>query len=211
MEIDFELDPDMEKPHFHDKLEVMYVLSGRIAVMANGINYVLSSEEFCVFNPFEHHEMYKEEGTHVLSAYISYDLLRDCEVGRVYCVSCLMPEQDDYLSLLRTKLAILYKNYQENRQGRKVHILSQLYGFLAALKHFETGGVPGRELPHNSMLPIFLYVNNHYMENISLKSTAEKLFLSKSYLSREFLKQSGMRFSEYLRNLRLAARRACWK
>lgn len=204
MDLYFELDSNMEKLHFHDKLEILFVLSGRVAVMVCGKNFVLNTEDFSVFNPFENHELYCEKGTHILSAYISFETLRVCELGRIYCISSIMPEQNDYLMMLRTKLAILYKYNTGSGQQRKLYIMSQLYGLLAVLKqHFQANDDAGENIYKDNIQSVFLYVNSHYMEDISLKSTAEKLFISKSHLSREFLKQTGMHFSDYLRNLRV--------
>ena len=61
-EIRFESDCNTSIPHFHSELEILYVLSGRIAIIDSGYNYVLESEDFIVLNPYEHHEMYAEAG-----------------------------------------------------------------------------------------------------------------------------------------------------
>lgn len=65
-EIRFEYDCDVSVPHFHNELEILYVLSGRMGVMLAGSNYLLKQEDFSVFNPFEIHEMYREAGCHTL-------------------------------------------------------------------------------------------------------------------------------------------------
>ncbi len=70
-EIRFEFDCDTSVPHFHGELEILYVLTGRCAVMTAKNNYLLSSEDFAVYNPYEHHEIYREAGAHTVSAYIS--------------------------------------------------------------------------------------------------------------------------------------------
>ena len=47
-EIRFEFDCDTSVPHFHGELEILYVLTGRCAVMTAKNNYLLSSEDFAV-------------------------------------------------------------------------------------------------------------------------------------------------------------------
>lgn len=47
------------------------------------------------------------------------------------------------------------------------------------------------------------YINKNYMNNVSLTDTAEYVFLNPSYLSKIFLKETGMLFSEYLIQCRM--------
>lgn len=63
-EIRFETDCDISAIHFHDELELFYVLSGRAGIMLTGSNYMLEQEGFIVFNPFQNHEIYREAGCH---------------------------------------------------------------------------------------------------------------------------------------------------
>ena len=47
------------------------------------------------------------------------------------------------------------------------------------------------------------YIEEHYAEDISLNSAADFVFLHRDYLSRQFKKEVGINFSEYLINIRL--------
>ena len=88
-EIRFEYDCDISTMHFHDELEILYVLSGRAGVIIEDGNYLLKLEDFTVFNPFEKHEIYREVGGHTLSAFISLRVLLQCDLGRISCCSAL--------------------------------------------------------------------------------------------------------------------------
>lgn len=48
------------------------------------------------------------------------------------------------------------------------------------------------------------YLNDHYAEDISLQTAAEAVYLQPVYMSRFFKEQTGMTFSEYLLNIRMA-------
>lgn len=209
-EIHFELDCDISTRHFHEELEIMYVLTGRIAVLVDGSNFILQAEEFIVFNPFEHHEVYQEMGNHILSVFIPIAILQQVGLGRVHCCSYLQQEQIDYFQLLRARLAIMFKSYIDRTLYRKAHVLSHLFGFLAILKQqFE---IPEDKIrmtvEMERIKEIILYINAHFSENISLQSTADHFFISNSHLSRVFQKEIGSSFSEYLRKLRL--NKAAW-
>ena len=47
------------------------------------------------------------------------------------------------------------------------------------------------------------YVDNYYVENITLESVADKFFMNYSYLSRAFKKVTGQRFNRYINSKRL--------
>lgn len=48
------------------------------------------------------------------------------------------------------------------------------------------------------------YIDKHYAENLSLKSVAEVLFISESYLSKLFVRYLNLRFTEYINSVRIA-------
>lgn len=206
-EIRFETDCDISAIHFHDELELFYVLSGRAGIMLTGSNYMLEQEGFIVFNPFQNHEIYREAGCHTLSAYIPFSLVQYCGLGKVACCSAVQQDQVPYLEMIRARLAVIFKNYMEGSVRRRLYILSNILGLLAVLKQqFEPRTEqPDEKIRHpaNKMQQVLLYIHAHYTENITLQDVADNAYMSVSHLSRKFEKQTGMHFSEYLRNIRL--------
>ncbi len=205
-EIRFEVDCNTSIPHFHQEMEILYVLSGRVAISGSDYNYVLEPEDFIVLNPYEHHEMYAGEGCHTISGYISPDILQQAQLGRISCCSRTSSENKEYSSLLRTKLAVLFKYHMQSSQTQKLYSLSQIFGLLAILKNqFETtentSGSSHRDA--DRIQKVLTYIGKHYYKNLSLEEVAKHVYLSKSHLSREFQKQMGLSFSDYLRKLRL--------
>lgn len=204
-EIRFEIDCDTKNTHFHEEMEILYVLSGRITVIMAGSSFTLNAEDFVVFNPCEYHDLYQDAGSHLLSAYIATPILRNANMGRVRCSSQLQREQADYFPLIRAKLAMLYKNGTDLVADRSLYTLSEIYGLLAILKQqFQdvdgSAPVPENRIPYRALQ----YISEHYSEDISLQSVADAIFLSRGHLSRVFQKEMGVSFSEYLRSLRLS-------
>lgn len=206
-EIRFEPDCNTSIPHFHNEMEILYVLSGRIAIIGSGYNYVLEPEDFIVLNPYEHHELYAEAGCHTISGYISPDLFQQSMLGRVACCSKDVSCQADYTALIRVRLAMLFKYHLgQPSSSRRLYVLSQLFGLLAILKtQFEVSGdrflASGRDA--DRMQEVLTYLSMHFHENITMQEVADRVYLSKSHLSREFQKHMGISFSDYLRKLRL--------
>jgi len=208
-EIRFELDCDASSIHFHDEMEIIYVLSGRMGVMLQGSNYALGTEDFTVFNPFEHHELYRETGGHTISAYISFSFLKQCDLEEIFCCSAMQTEKKEYLFLLKKKLAVIYKDYSERYLDRQLYILSELYEFMALLKQHFSVKTPAtsegkREIRYSEkMRQVLLFLNAHFTENISLHEVAVQNYMSSGHLSRQFEKLMNQHFSDYLRMLRL--------
>ena len=206
-EIRFEPDCNTSIPHFHSEMEILYVLSGRIAIIGSGYNYVLEPEDFIVLNPYEHHELYAEAGCHTISGYVSPDLFQQSRLGRVVCCSRDVSGQSEYAALIRVRLAMLFKYHLgEPSPSRKLYVLSQLFGLLAILKaQFEVSGdhfqASGRDA--DRMQEVLTYLSMHFHENITMQEVADRVYISKSHLSREFQKHMGISFSDYLRRLRL--------
>jgi xylan 1,4-beta-xylosidase len=197
-EIRFELDCDTDTLHILDEMEIMYVLSGRCAIMMAGHKFVMGPEDVVVFNPFELHEMYRESGSHTLSFYIPMSILEQAGLGSVGCCSSIQKEQEDYFRILRARLAALFSCCKEEK-------MYYLFGVLAILKQcFEMEqGAKWTLADVGWIKDAVLYIREHFCEAITIQEVADHVYLSKSYLSREFQNQMGVSFSDYLRKMRL--------
>lgn len=69
----FVLDDDQNSnPHLHDRIELIYLLSGEATVRTSGREYRLAAEDFLVIEPYELHSiMFAEPSGHALSFYIA--------------------------------------------------------------------------------------------------------------------------------------------
>jgi AraC-like DNA-binding protein len=56
---------------------------------------------------------------------------------------------------------------------------------------------------HDRISEIVRYMNQHYMDNLTLQQMADKFFISPYYLSRLFKEATGFTFVEYLNNVRV--------
>lgn len=66
-DIIFETDCDKNGVHLHNQAELLFTLTGKCSVYTGKRSFVLSAEDFAVFNPFETHREEREEGCHTLS------------------------------------------------------------------------------------------------------------------------------------------------
>lgn len=182
------------------------MLSGRVAVMTENTNFVVQTEGIEVFNCFQNHELYREQGAHTLSVYIPFYILNQVHLGKVLCSSTRQPEQEDYFRLIRIKLAAIYQEFCLDSGKRRFYILGDLFELLGILHHkftVEEEMISIKGEKKKWIQDVLIFLSEHYKEDISLKQAAERFFVSPSHLSREFLKYTGNSFSEYLRKIRL--------
>ena len=82
-------------------------------------------------------------------------------------------------------------------RGSVKHFKNFAYEFanyLSQLRQHTFGGV---------LTDIEKEINEHYMDNLSLKSLSEKYFINSAYLGQIFKKQYGISFKDYLNNYRI--------
>lgn len=96
-----------------------------------------------------------------------------------------------------------YKKYSNNyTQHDSVVLKSVIIEILYLINKCSTFEKPERVT--NTMKSIIRYVNDTYMENITLDLLEAKFFVSKHYMCRAFRKATGLTVNEYIRKKRLA-------
>ena len=117
-EIRFETDCELSGSHFHSEMEILYVLTGRVTVIAGQTSISLKPEDLIVFNPFEHHELIREAGSHTVSGLFPVSLLTQSGIGEISCCSRLQRHLADYFPAIRAKLAMLYRDNTDKNLKR---------------------------------------------------------------------------------------------
>ena len=208
-DIIFETDCDKNGVHLHNQAELLFTLTGKCSVYTGKRSFVLSAEDFAVFNPFETHREEREEGCHTLSLYIPIELLSDYGIGTINCVSPLQPEKKSTLDLIRTHLANIFKDYTDNSRKLKLNMQAELLGLLSILyqdfsDEFEADKEEMGRKDFARKEEILRFVWEHFSEPLTLSQTAENFGLSEGYFSRLFADITGKNFSSYLREVRLS-------
>ncbi len=201
---------DSDELHIHDHAELIFSLSGNCSVFSENRSFVLKSEDFAVLNPFETHRLEREEGCHTLSLYIPTEILSDCGIGTVDCVSSLQPEKKATLDLIRMHLANIWQDFSVDKEKMRLNIQAELLELLSILLQDFTDENENKSKQSDKNKTdalrkqnILRFVWEHYREEISLSLVAEKFHLSDGYFSRLFTEMTGKVFSSYLREIRL--------
>lgn len=201
-----------EREHFHQDIELIYVLDGAMTVEVGNQKSELKAEDILVINANKKHWLWtNDKDILYLRLGIAYQLVSDVfqSVDIIFwCDSS--KENDKRYEEVRKVLKELLGQYLKGGQTEvSFGYISLCYKVLDIMAlHFlvQTGdkeNITDKDRFEDRILQINNYIRSNYAQNISLKDLSEKLYLSIGYLSRFFKKNYGMSFAEYLTNIRL--------
>lgn len=210
-----------EPEHFHQDVELIYVLEGEMKLQICERKFALSGNDIVVINSNERHSLRASEGMLFVRVSIAYHLIRPACNGIssiLLCNSSDGPsngggrEYEELRGALRRMLMSQLVASQDERVGRKAgygylanyfHLLEELSAhFLVSTSSGE--GLPQEQRLAQRMTQIHDYIFGNYTHPISLQSLAEHLHLSEGYLSRYFKSCFHMNFTDYLKQVRLS-------
>lgn len=202
--------------HWHDEFEIIYVRSGFLTVSISGESYIGKTGEAFVVSPGNLHLMGSQTGTVDYYTflfplkYISFrtddmldeKLLEPLNSGHLM----ICPRVKDTAKELCEQLIEIYeakKDESESKITTQVRTKIILLQFI--LEMWEKGFViendkSGRNTIEKEMIS---YIQQNFMEKISLKEFSEQFHLSEKYISRYFKEHFHITLSQYITHLRL--------
>lgn len=194
--------------HKHRDYELIYVLDGKITLIVEQTVYKLEKNDIMLVNSNKVHEIRRvlgmESSSLVASVYISLDFLRSNYSNGTpsfWCSSSMDTENSNY-DMLRDVLNQMIKDYAVNDGKKRFVEYSHDYYFLHMLMTYFV--VEGKQEAVSREEQICDYIEQNYVNDISLTDLSEELELSTSYISRYFKKNLGMNFVSYLYKVRLS-------
>lgn len=197
--------------HWHDSLELLFVLSGSVTIVVDGEKYVLDRDDVILINASSPHELSAE---HCILAAVQIKLSlfdKNLLPKEPLYFDCNSRTSTNAEGLLRVKriVANFMKAYASSDESRLYRAKALSYALLSELiTYFKTDRSEIRQLQarqqNERINRITEYIARHHQENITLQQVAEREYLSVPYLSRFFNKRMGMGFTAYLNQVRLA-------
>ena len=200
-----------ELEHFHQDIELLYVLEGKLDVTIGEQTTHMKENDVFVVNANKKHMLSGSEDILYMQILISYNLVSDVfqSIDVIFWCDSTKDESDRY-DELRKILRVLLNHYLETHGDtanfghialcyRVMDILSMYFLVQAA----DRESMDDKDKFEDRIVQINNYIRANYNQPISLKDLADKLYLSNGYLSRFFKRNYGMSFAEYLTNIRL--------
>lgn len=205
--------PTVSPKHWHNHLEIIYILKGNLEVQINNSKYLIKENELIVISPKDiHSTAHKESNTGILLQ-IPFEFLEDNieDINNIHFECNPYIESEDnrvFIEDIKHLLKSFSEVYENKTLGYKLEINSLIFHLLHILVNKFSTALPivnvKKSFRHLDRLDLITkYVNNHYSEVISLDTISSQAGLNPEYFSRFFKKYMGITFVKYLNSVRL--------
>jgi len=199
--------------HWHNHLEVLYIFQGTMHIVRNDEKYTLHQNDLFVVNSGDIHLTRSPGNIEVLLLQIPYELLNhSMHEYKTMRFNEYFPEnklsEDSAFQKMTQYLLAMKMLYEQSEDGYELLFISNLNLFLHTLySHYATRQnlvEKNKAAKHLSRLKeVMDYVEQNYMEPLSLKEAASLVALNPEYFCRSFKKYTGFTFMEYVNLVRL--------
>lgn len=200
--------------HFHPELELLYLLRGSVTYLLGDARYYLKARDFIFANPYEIHSISQVSDD---CCYVHFQI-QESRLRYLFSTSDML--MFTWQESLNNREGKLYQEIADavrtivleganQESGHIAKAYQQMLRILAALNQWcRKPSAAGRDSKKSmnqqqKSCEIMDYINNHYMEQISLKTISKALFLSPPYISKIFKESFQIGVLEYINRLRV--------
>ena len=206
----YDTDGFFNSKHWHNGLEIIYLIAGGMTLNISESNYMLKPGGFIVVNSKTIHSVIcREKGRHLLLQ-IPYEILEksisNIDIIKFNCYSAPAASDGNGNNAgVRETLEKLKSLFEAPRDDGYILMFNSLvYELLYKLvKGFKSSADPALKKNIQRLGVVLQYARQHYAENITLQDAAEAVALNREYFARFFRKYMGMTFMEYVFAIRL--------
>ncbi|OWA35538.1 AraC family transcriptional regulator [Saccharibacillus sp. O16] len=206
----------MTTSHFHTTYEFFYMMDGQRKFFIKDRTLVIGAGDIVVVAPNVLHRTTHAETPDyerlVVNVHESY--LPDGRAGRLdvlrplYERDYLLLRSGDYKSQIIDALAgEMIREIEAGQPGFEAYMQALIIQLLIAccrqLPDQEEERQPAANLLHERIFEVVRYINEHYMEDLTLQKLGEKLYVSPYSISRSFKEATGFTFVEYVNSVRV--------
>lgn len=204
--------------HFHDEMEIIYVLEGSIYLRDVNTDYTLSQGDVYIINEREIHSLMHTQSTnqvmllHLDQVYLAryYENLKNN-----FFVTDPENEDDESIEALRTILAQILMEQTRRRIGYERSVMELIHALVRCLlsdfhyfKLTDSGfknavAQRGNKVLAGRLKRITDYMYDNYSSRLTLSEVAEREHLSTYYLSHAIRAATGLSFQELLAYIRV--------
>lgn len=196
--------------HYHQNMEILYVMKGSMEVRIDDSVYHLKDNDFILINSNKNHGVSAKEAPLAARFVIDFHMLAEYmgTMQLMFWCNTTVDKNDAYQDV-RTLLDCIVERYLEQDDKNELYLDSLYYKTLHLLtSNFMVKADDARLYAESTQDRIRVrqiqnYIQANYQSQISLNDLAKKLYLSNSYLSKYVKKHLGMTFLDYLNNVRL--------
>ena len=205
--------------HHHDFYEVYFFLSGNVQYNIESRSYLLAPGDILLINPMELHQpIFGPEQTPYerIVIWIDRQFLDSLSASAgdlSACFDSTIPGHTNCISLEGTTRQLITFQMEQMMQAlestdeySEIYALSYLVQALVQINRQARQQRRGEEIRTGSdsvVYSVLTYINEHYHDDLTLDFLANKFFISKYHLSREFVRLVGTSVHRYIVQKRL--------
>jgi len=203
--------------HWHEETEIILVMEGQVALLLDGVNYLLGEGDIAFINSKQLHQFTSQTAHLVYYAYVfpteslqfaKEDITQTSILGPLFrqelCFPSLLPETASCYASVRDlikKIIVSNERQEESYQLLTKACLYEIIGLLAQNGLLARKLHPSPEL--DTCRKILLYIGEHYSEQISIRSISAHFCISSNYFSAYFTRHFGRSFVDFLTHYRI--------
>lgn len=205
--------------HFHDELEVVYVLSGRVKLRNGYYNYILQQGDIFILNDREIHSFNKVEGEDNIVMMMQLDLEYFSayyeDLQNNFFVTDMDDDDDESLDVLRNILAKIMMEVLQKGYGYEKKVIESTHNLIGSLqadfqyflmedgKFVNETKKKGNKILTGRLSRITKYMYDNYNRKLTLEEIARREHLSIFYLSHVIKEATGLSFQDLLSFIRV--------
>lgn len=187
-------------PMFHTHGELILVTKGSLSMVVDGEDYCLKEGEMSILFPYLVHSY--EEAPDVEAFLVLFD------PGETAFDKTFLTKKPTYPVVPGDVFApLLERLLHWEKQGR----VKTAFGYLNAVigEFLELAPLEiSNRMAEDTAVRILEYCTEHFMEDITVKSVSDALYVSQSYISKVFSEKLKYSFREYINSLRVQKAKA---
>ena len=171
--------------HIHHFLEVICVLEGEIEIVVNGITEVAHKGDIAVVPPFQPHSQHTQNYCKIWVGLISPVWVSEFFFGETF----YQAEKNVFTPSTETFAYITQKFPPEKWVSRTSSVSRKLFRNVKALyyaildEYLSNVRITALDANTGAISATYMYVYDHYQENITLKKVAEAIGYTSNYIS----------------------------
>ncbi len=191
--------------HIHQSAEIVYVLKGEIVSTINGKAYTFSEGEFIILTPLTVHNTVTPIHSEIFICVISNDffdgIIPEKELYSGYSDPRFVPSKA-LASYLKENFVSAAKGYsmhggEANCRTTKACLHTIFAEYTQKVTKSENN------IQHNVLTKLILYLNEHFTEDISIKSVGKAIGYTSGHISHCLSSLHGINFSSLLNSFRI--------
>ncbi|MCR4621048.1 MAG: AraC family transcriptional regulator [Clostridiales bacterium] len=196
--------------HWHNYFEITYIRSGSATHLLNKSMRLLKPGDFIFMRPNDAHMFFKDTKVSVrifsfMPSFPDADIMENVLNNSQSCVVSLKKNSKRRIEGYLETIGELYDVNSDSNERYIKCLLSAV-----CLEVYESISQKGLNTPpleytkrNNRIREVLAYIDEHYMEELTLHSMSEKFWLTPNYFSEFFREYVNITFSKYLTYIRV--------